>query len=99
MVGVDRVWRFWKCTKRADRFERGDKRSDGEDWASERRWISQDTGSWCVGIGGCEGGAMNIHKTLSNLASKHPTAWKGGIAYHVITALVLIWIWYEVNSK
>ena len=64
MGGVDRVWRFWKCTKRADRFERGDKRSDGEDWSSECRWIGQDARTWCVGIGGCEGGVMMIDLSI-----------------------------------
>ena len=36
---------------------------------------------------------IDLHK----IARRHPTAWKGGIAYHLITAIVLIWIWWEIN--
>lgn len=42
---------------------------------------------------------MSIHNAIKGIAKTHPVAWKCGIAYHVITALVLIWIWYEMNSK
>ena len=34
---------------------------------------------------------------LKGLARAHPKVWKGGIVYHVLTALVLIWVWWEVN--
>ena len=64
MVGVDRIRCFWERSKRAGGFERGDKRSDGENWACECRWIGQDARTWCVGIGGCEGGAMMIDLSI-----------------------------------
>ena len=38
---------------------------------------------------------MNLHA----IARAHPGLWKGGIVYHVATALVLIWVWWEVNKK
>lgn len=38
-------------------------------------------------------------EAVKSLARNHPLAWKSGIAYHVLTAIVLIWVWWEINRK